>query len=73
MTFEDHGFGDCILPVVIEKGNQKGQSSAAKYKEGDVVSKKDVCHLYINPDEVVMLKLDPQPTRELGIYLPPTP
>ena len=25
------------------------------------------------PDEVVMLKLDPQPTRELGIYLPPSP
>ena len=51
VTFEDHGFGDCILPVVIEKGNQKGQSSAAKYKEGDVVSKKDVCHLYINPED----------------------
>ena len=51
VTFEDHGFGDCILPVVIEKENSSGQSSAAKYKEGDVVSKKDVCHLYINPED----------------------
>jgi hypothetical protein len=51
VTFEDHGFGDCILPVVIEKENSKGQSSAAKYKEGDVVSKRDVCHLYINPED----------------------
>ena len=51
VTFEDHGFGDCILPVVIEKENSSGQSSAAKYKEGDEISKKDVCHLYINPED----------------------
>ena len=51
VTYEDHGFGECILPVVIEIKGDKGRFAEGKYKEGDVVAAKDICYLYINPDE----------------------
>lgn len=51
VTYEDMGFGERRIPVVIEKEDGQGRYAEGKYHTGDTVARSDICYLYINPED----------------------